>query len=126
MDRNTLFGCLKEAYGTEPEYPWMRNPGYAILRHGDSRKWYAVIMNLPGRRLGLNTDEEIDVINLKCDPLLMGSLLGEAGVFPGYHMSKEHWITVMLDSPFSKEQLFGLIELSHNLTKGRQIARHHG
>ena len=34
-------------------------------------------------------DESIDVVNLKCDPLLIGSLRSEPGFFPAYHMNKD-------------------------------------
>ena len=40
-------------YGGAPEYPWMRFPDYAVFRHADSGKWYALVMDVPRKKLGL-------------------------------------------------------------------------
>lgn len=41
----------------------------------------------------------VDVLNLKCEPLMTAPCSHEPGVLPAYHMNKEHWITILLDSP---------------------------
>jgi len=38
-------------------------------------------------------------------------------ILPAYHMNKKHWITIALDSPFPKEEIYDLISLSYDLTK---------
>lgn len=116
MTRNDVLQYAKDKYGTEPDYPWMELPDYAVLRHGDNGKWYGLIMRLEKKRLGLAGEERVDVLNLKCDPILIGSLRSVKGILPAYHMSKEHWITVLLDGTFSKEGLGDLIDLSYRLT----------
>lgn len=40
MERSELFEWVKETYGTAPDYPW--NDWNAVLRHAESKKWYAV------------------------------------------------------------------------------------
>lgn len=59
----------------------------------------------------------VDIINLKCDPELISLLRNEQGILPAYHMNKEHWITIVLDCPFPKEEIYKLINLSYDLTK---------
>ncbi len=54
-------------------------------------------MDVPKEKLGLQGEEVLQVVNFKCDPILIGSLLGEKGFFPAYHMSKASWITVALE-----------------------------
>jgi predicted DNA-binding protein (MmcQ/YjbR family) len=115
--RKAILAYIKSQYGIEPDYPWRRNPNYAILRHKTSRKWLAAIIDISKGKLGLKGDNVVDVLNLKCDPLLIGPLQKEAGIFPAYHMNKEHWISVLLESPIPKEKVFGLIDLSYDLTK---------
>ena len=44
-------------------------------------------------------------------------LRGQRGILPAYHMNKEHWITIVLDSPFPEEEIYNLINLSYDLTK---------
>ena len=58
----------------------------------------------------------IDIVNLKCDPVLIGSLQSEKGIFPAYHMSKDKWISVALDGGVDDEQIKMLLEMSYELT----------
>ena len=94
MTREELFQWVKQEYGTEAEYPW--KDSNAVLRRADNNKWYGVILSVAGSKLGLEDDNIIDVINLKSDPMLIGSLRGQKGYFPAYHMNKEKWISVLL------------------------------
>ena len=73
-------------------------------------------MKVEKRRLGLNEAGALTVVNLKCDPLLLGSLLQEPGFFPAYHMSKTSWITAALDGSVPDEKLKMLVELSYQAT----------
>ncbi len=66
--------------------------------------------------MGLGGDGKIDIMNLKCDPLLIGSLRLEKGFFPAYHMSKANWISVSLDSSVDNEKIKWLIDMSFDLT----------
>ena len=111
--RNEIYGYVREKYHTEPEYLWLRFPGYAVLRRSDNRKWYGIIMNIRKSRLGLDGDEQVDVLNLKIDdPLFLDMLLSQKGYFPGYHSSKGKWISVILDGTVSMGELCPLIDMS--------------
>lgn len=44
--RNDVFAYAKKKYKTLPEYLWGRYPGYAVLRHGDNQKWFALLMDV--------------------------------------------------------------------------------
>ncbi len=63
-------------------------------------QYYAIMMKVSRRKFGINSDEVIDVVNLK-QPLEMFGSFGKAdGVYPAYHMNKLHWISVLLpDAP---------------------------
>ena len=50
-----------------------------------------------------------DLVNLKCDPRMTGSLRAEPGFYPAYHMNKESWITAALDGAVPAEKLKALI-----------------
>ena len=73
-------------------------------------------MYIPKSKLGLREDGMIDVVNLKCDPVLIGSLRMEKGIFPAYHMSKDKWISVALDGSVDDEQVKMLLDMSYELT----------
>lgn len=115
--REAIFAYSEQQYGIAPDYPWRGTPDAAVLRHAASRRWFALVMEVPAASLGLPGGGRVDAVNLKCDPLLIGSLRSEPGVFPAYHMNKEHWLTIVLDSPFPEQQLLHLLDLSYDLTR---------
>ena len=91
--------CLS-TYGTSPDYPFEDLYETAVLRHEDNRKWYAIVMRVSRRKFGFESDEVIDVVNLKLPTEMFGSFGASDGVYPAYHMNKLHWISVLLpDAP---------------------------
>lgn len=107
---------LLDAYGIEPDYPFAANPHTAVFRNAQTRKWFAVLLGkLPKRCLGLSDDGVADVLNLKCDPIMTHSLIDNQKIFHAYHMNKEHWISVLLDSSITENELSFLIDLSYQL-----------
>ena len=116
MNREFIFKLCKERYGTEPDYPFNDKYNSAVLRHSDTRKWYGIILNVSPKVFGLSSEEKVDIINLKIEPIMMGSFLQEKGIYPSYHMSKTCWISVLLDGTVSEETLSFLIDVSFELT----------
>lgn len=115
--RNEIYEYAKKKYATEPEYLWMKFPGYAVLRHSDNKKWYGIVMNIQRKKLGLDGEDQVDVINLKIDdPLLFDMLMHQSGYFPGYHSSKGKWVSVILDGTVSMEDICPLIDMSFMAT----------
>ncbi len=100
MTREEFLEYCFDTFGTTADYPFTDDLETAVLRHADNRKWYAIIMNVSRRKFGLNSDEVVDVVNLKL-PLEMFGLFNVAdGVYPAYHMNKLHWVSVLLpDAP---------------------------
>lgn len=121
--RKIVFDYAKETYGTEPEYLWEKTPDSAILRHSSNNKWYAAVLDVQKFRLGLEGDEVVDILDVKCDPMLIGSLTEKNGYFKAYHMNKEKWITIILDGTVPDEEIFGLIDLSYELTDVKKKRR---
>ena len=48
--------------------------------------------------------------------MLIGSLRGQKGYFPAYHMNKEKWISVLLGMQGWMSRLKNLLALSYELT----------
>ena len=116
MNRAELKQFIVENYNTEADYPWLKSPNYEVFRHSNNQKWFALIMDVPKDKLGLHGSEPLDVVNFKCDPILIGSLRGEPGIFPAYHMNKEQWITVALDGSVSDDKIKMLLDMSYQAT----------
>ena len=71
--------CLN-TYGTSPDYPFDEDFETAVLRHADNRKWYAIVMRVSRRKFGFDSDEVIDVVNLKLPTEMFGSFGAADGV----------------------------------------------
>ena len=85
MNREELEAYILNHYSTEPDYPWADTSRAAVFRHAGNRKWFALVMEVPRDKLGLAGTEKLDIVNFKCDPILISSLRGETGIFPAYH-----------------------------------------
>lgn len=58
-------------------------------------------------------------VNLKCDPEKAIELREQhSHILPGYHMSKKHWNTVIIDGTLSSKLIKELIDLSYELVSG--------
>ena len=100
MTKQQFLSYCHSTYGTLPDYPFEDLFETAVLRHGDNRKWYALVMRISRRKFGFDSDEVIDVVNLKLPTEMFGSFGAADGVYPAYHMNKLHWISVLLpDAP---------------------------
>ena len=100
MTKQDFLGMCLDTYGTSPDYPFDEDFETAVLRHADNRKWYAIVMRVSRRKFGIDSDEVIDVVNLKLPTEMFGSFGAADGVYPAYHMNKLHWISVLLpDAP---------------------------
>lgn len=117
MNRSELEAYITEIYSAEGEHLFAKYPSFLVFRHGGNRKWFAVIMDIPGKNLDLPGEGEISVVNLKCDTRLIGSFREEQGSFPGWHMNKAHWISVALDGTVEDEKIKFLVDMSYELTK---------
>lgn len=102
----------RERYGTEVEYLWEKFPRNGVLRRKDNQKWYAAILSVEGKKLGLGDEGIIEVIDLRGDECEIKTGIEEERFLPAYHMNKVHWFTIVLDADCTDKQLFSLIDES--------------
>jgi len=121
MGKEELLAYAAETFGDEAEYLWARLPDCCVLRHPQNGKWYAVMMPVARRKLGLSGDGDVMVVNFKCVPQMSGVWREQAGVLPAYHMSRANWVSVLLDGTASRETVLALLNLSYDLS--RQLPR---
>lgn len=123
--REAVLAYIKKKYKTSPEYPWAKYDDNAVFRHGDNKKWFALVMRVERARLGQTesgfSGSYADVINLKIDDRMFRDvLLREEGILPAYHMNKEHWLTVLLDGTVEEDRVFELIDISFAATASKK------
>lgn len=116
MTKQAFLSYCLTAYGTSPDYPFEKDFETAVLRHSNNRKWYALVMRVSRRKFGFDSDEAVDIVNLKLPVEMFGSFGVADGVYPAYHMNKLHWISVLLsDAPDDVVQF--LVNVSFKATK---------
>ena len=88
-----------------------------VFRHIDSGKWFGLAMRIGEKKLGKQSDMQIEVVNLKCAPEFIESIAGiETGIYRAYYMNKTHWLTVSL-AECDDETIAWLLGISYDLTK---------
>lgn len=107
---------IKAHYGDELEFLWIDSPNAAIFRHKDNQKWYAVLMVINARKLGLKSDESVNIINLKAKPEFIDEFVDNTRYFRAYHMNKTHWFSVKLDESVDLSTLCKLVKTSYEMT----------
>ena len=122
MTKQQFLDYCREEYGTVADYPFDEDFETAVLRHADSRKWYGIVMRVSRKKFGMDSDEIIDVVNLKLPIEMFGSFSSSDGVYPAYHMNKLHWISVLL--PDATEELIRfLVGISFDATESRKKSK---
>ncbi len=119
--REKLFEYIRTKFGLLPDYPFPSAPDYPVVRHGDSRKWFVLFMDVERSRLGLSGEGRADIMNVKLeDPFFVDFLAQQPGYFYGYHISKGRWVSVLLDGTVPFEELCLRIDESYAVTASKR------
>lgn len=120
MTRGEFETFVLDNYNVGADYPFEEDFETGVFRHNDSKKWFAIAMNIPYKKLGILRDGSLDVVNLKCAPEVIESIAGiEPGIFRAYHMNKTHWLTVALDGSCDDDTIAWLVSISYDLTRSK-------
>lgn len=111
---NRITDLIKKEYKITPEFLWDKFPGYAVFRCTSSKKWFAVILNVPKNKITGNSDKEIEILNIKLGDNT-NLYLKEKNVYPSYHMNKKNWVTIILDDSLGDDVIMSLINISYEL-----------
>ena len=107
---------IEKTYNVKPEFLWDDDCNSA-LRCPDNLKWFGIIMTVTKDKLGFKSHDLIEIIDLKIDADEIKKLVDNKNYFPGYHMNKKYWLTIILDNSINNEVIFKLIDKSYNLVK---------
>ena len=116
--RRQIMAYVREKYQIAPVYPWRMQPKYAVLCHRDTLKWFALLMNVEGSRIGLEPMREYELINLRVPEEEVPQLLRRKGFLPAYHMTAREWVAILLnEETISIEELLQMLDRSYQLTR---------
>lgn len=104
---------IRKTYHHEAEYLWEKAPENAIWRHPENQKWYGIMMTISKQKLGEQADEPIDILDLKYPKEKIPFIVDNKNIFLGYHMNKQHWITIPLDGRMDIEEIYRFIQMSY-------------
>ena len=118
VKKEEIFEYVQKQYGTVPEYLWSKSPDSVVLRHKNG-KWYAIFMTVEKSKLGLEGNDLVDIMDVKCDPDMTNiDQFRLMDFLPGYHMNKQHWITILLDGSVSEAKVLDFLDMSYDLIDG--------
>lgn len=114
-----IINYIHNKYNDDPEFLWDRIPDCAIFRNKVNNKWYGVLMRIKASRLGLNDTGMIEVLNVKYQKDKIDEVIDNKTIFPGYHMNKRSWVSIVLgdDTDLGKVKL--LVDNSYKLLKAK-------
>ena len=112
-----IIDYINNKYGDKLEFLWEKSPKNAVVRRKSTKKWYAAILTISKRKIGLNSYELVEIINLHNSQEEIEKLIDNKKYFPAYHMNKKHWCTICLDETVELREIYKLIDVSHELAK---------
>lgn len=106
---------VKNKYQNELEYLWPKFSKNAIWRHQDNQKWYGALLVIEESKLGMDSNQVIDIIDLRAPTQFIENHVDHRNIFPGYHMNKQHWLTIKLDGTVPIEEIYKYIDESYQM-----------
>ncbi len=114
---NRLLKKIEALYGDSIEYLWKRYPNNGIFRRSDTNKWYAAFLTVEKSKLGLDGDDIVEIMDMRYPKEELETLIQQPGYYPGWHMNKKNWYTVVLDDSLSDDTIMELVKISYELAK---------
>lgn len=120
---NRISRKIFEKYGINPSFPWKnsKHSSYATFRHKETKKWFALIMDISWDNLLKNDSKEIiNIINLKLRPEKIDEIIDKKIIFPGYHMNHKNWASLVLNNRLDDDYIMKLVDESFLLTNKKK------
>lgn len=110
-----LIDHVKKTYGNDLEFLWKKFPHNAIWRRSDTNKWYGALLSVSKQKLNLDSNEIVTVLDIRAEPEKIQLLIDGKNYFPGYHMNKKNWFTIILDGSIDNHKIVDLLQQSYDL-----------
>lgn len=117
-----ILAYAREHYHAEPEFLWAspQNSQNSILRNPKTKKWFAAILVVKESKIlpTGDSDKSIEILDLRFQPHEAPDFAASTpGIYPGYHMNKNNWITIILDGSLPTATITSLLAQSYALAK---------
>lgn len=122
--RAQLAAYAKKKYNVEPEQLPFNHEDYAILRHADSGKWFAVFIVKSRQEFGLEGVGDAEIVCVKIrEPLLVDLLVQQPGYLRGYPSRKWNWVSIVLDGSVPLADICRWLDESYAATAAKAGSR---
>lgn len=111
---------IKQKYSDELEFLWEKFDDNAICRNKQNNKWYAAFLKISENKLGIESDNLVEIIDLRYEKDKIENIVDNEKIFPGYHMNKKSWITIELNNSLDTKEICDLIDNSYKLSIGNK------
>ncbi len=108
---------LESTFNVKGEFPWEKFGDNEVFRC-PNKKWFALVMEIPFNRLGINSDLKVHVVNLKAENI--PELVDNKSIFPAWHMNRKYWITVLLTAITDFNKLSELTRKSYQIVSSKK------
>ncbi len=108
---------VAETYGDSLEFLWEKFTDNAIWRRKDNKKWYGLILTVAKNKIGLQSEEKVEIIDLRVPPEDIDKIIDGKRILSGYHMNKKHWVTICLDGSVPLNEIENMLNISYGLAK---------
>ena len=110
---NKVVEYVQTKYQAKIDFPWYKYSDYFVIRNKNN-KWFGLVTKVPYKKFSLNKEDLVDVLNVKIDDHgLYDIVVDNKTIFPGYHMAKHKWISILLDGSVDIKKIFKLIDESY-------------
>ena len=107
---------IKDKYNSDLEFLWEKYDNDAVARNKINDKWFLALLTVKKDRFGDFNDDYVEVIDLRYQKDSIDDLIDNKKIYPGYHMNKKSWITIILDDSVDINYIYELIDNSFDLS----------
>ena len=120
MTKEEFTKYIEENYGVTPDNPF-KDVDALIFRHKHNRKWFALIMQVSSDKISgyknNGTVKNLDILDIKTDPLIRGDMLKKKGIVPKCYITQSGpYLGKMMDyakkHQLSNVEFLGFVDIS--------------
>lgn len=115
-----IINYIEKKYNDKLEFLWEKFDNNAVWRNKQNNKWYGILLLIPKSKLAIESDEIIEIIDLRYEKEKIEEIIDNKNFFSGYHMNKKNWITIKLDNSIDTDLIYNLIDNSYKLSIGNK------
>lgn len=111
-----IINYVNSKYRDSLEFLWEKFDDNAVWRNKKNNKWYGILLTIKKEKLGIESDEMIEIIDLRYQKDSIDTIIDNEVIYPGYHMNKKSWITIKLDNTMETSKIKELIDNSYGIS----------